>query len=99
MSAPATREQILRASLLAELTNHGGNVADAAREMGKARMQIHRWCKRFGIDPNRLPQVGAGLQKTQISLFALVTASPFGPAEIWTPAAPVTGLNCEPFHL
>jgi DNA-binding NtrC family response regulator len=24
-------------------------VADA---MGKARMQVHRWCKRFGIDPN-----------------------------------------------
>jgi len=22
-----------------------------ARDMGKARMQIHRWMQRFGIDP------------------------------------------------
>jgi hypothetical protein len=31
---------------------HGGNVANVARAMGKARMQIHRWCQRFGIDPS-----------------------------------------------
>ncbi len=33
------------------LSTHGGNVSAAAREMGKARVQIRRWCKRFGIDP------------------------------------------------
>jgi transcriptional regulator with GAF, ATPase, and Fis domain len=42
----------LRLDLLDQLTRHGGNLADVARSMGKARMQIHRWCKRFGIDPN-----------------------------------------------
>jgi transcriptional regulator of acetoin/glycerol metabolism len=42
-----------RAELVASLSRHEGNLADVAREMGKARMQIHRWCKRFGIRPNQ----------------------------------------------
>ena len=29
---------------------HGGNVAAVGRELGKARMQIHRWMKRYGIE-------------------------------------------------
>ncbi|HEX6766269.1 MAG TPA: hypothetical protein VF103_12345, partial [Polyangiaceae bacterium] len=41
----------LRDELLRHLGEHRGNVADVARSMGKARMQIHRWLKRFGIDP------------------------------------------------
>jgi DNA-binding NtrC family response regulator len=57
-SAPApagtrsARDDRLRLVLLAQLAQHEGNLADVARAMGKARMQIHRWCKRFGVDPN-----------------------------------------------
>lgn len=32
------------------LTRHQGNVAAVGRELGKARMQIHRWMKRYGIE-------------------------------------------------
>ena len=32
------------------LGKHEGNVAAVGRELGKARMQIHRWMKRYGID-------------------------------------------------
>jgi DNA-binding NtrC family response regulator len=46
------RDARLRLELLEQLAQHGGNLADVARAMGKARMQVHRWCKRFGIDPN-----------------------------------------------
>jgi transcriptional regulator with GAF, ATPase, and Fis domain len=38
------------ASLRELLTRHQGNVAAVGRELGKARMQIHRWTKRYGID-------------------------------------------------
>jgi transcriptional regulator with AAA-type ATPase domain len=46
------RDAKLRLELLGHLAEHRGNLADVARAMGKARMQVHRWCKRFGIDPN-----------------------------------------------
>ena len=46
------RDAKLRLALLEELARHGGNLKDVAQAMGKARMQVHRWCKRFGIDPN-----------------------------------------------
>jgi transcriptional regulator with GAF, ATPase, and Fis domain len=36
--------------LRALLAEHGGNVAAVGRELGKARMQIHRWMKRYGIE-------------------------------------------------
>ncbi len=45
------RDERLQMELLAQLARHHGNVADVSRAMGKARMQIHRWCKRFAIDP------------------------------------------------
>ncbi|MDF3069481.1 MAG: Sigma-54 dependent response regulator [Polyangiaceae bacterium] len=32
------------------LTKYEGNVAAVGRELGKARMQIHRWMKRYAID-------------------------------------------------
>jgi transcriptional regulator with GAF, ATPase, and Fis domain len=32
------------------LERHKGNVAAIGRELGKERMQIHRWLKRYGID-------------------------------------------------
>jgi transcriptional regulator with PAS, ATPase and Fis domain len=37
-------------SLRELLVKHQGNVAAVGRELGKARMQIHRWMKRFAID-------------------------------------------------
>jgi DNA-binding NtrC family response regulator len=43
----------LQAQLEALLAEHEGNVAEVARAMGKARMQVHRWMKRHGIDPKR----------------------------------------------
>ncbi|MBV9945444.1 MAG: sigma 54-interacting transcriptional regulator [Myxococcales bacterium] len=48
----SARDQGLRLELLAELARHKGNLAEVARAMGKARMQVHRWCRRFGVDPN-----------------------------------------------
>jgi len=38
------------AELRALLEKHRGNVAAVGRELGKARMQVHRWMERFGID-------------------------------------------------
>jgi sigma-54 dependent transcriptional regulator, acetoin dehydrogenase operon transcriptional activator AcoR len=38
------------AELRALLAQHGGNVAAVGRELGKARMQIHRWMKRYAIE-------------------------------------------------
>jgi transcriptional regulator of acetoin/glycerol metabolism len=32
------------------LERHHGNVAAVGRDLGKARMQIHRWMKRYGIE-------------------------------------------------
>jgi transcriptional regulator of acetoin/glycerol metabolism len=31
---------------------HQGNVAAMARALGKAREQVHRWLKRYGINPD-----------------------------------------------
>lgn len=41
----------LREELVLKLSEHHGNLADVARSMGKARMQIHRWLNRLDIDP------------------------------------------------
>lgn len=41
----APSEQELRGLL----RQHEGNVAAVGRELGKARMQVHRWMKRYGI--------------------------------------------------
>jgi len=43
-------DERLRAELVAHLEISGGNVSEVARAMGKARTQIHRWVRRFGID-------------------------------------------------
>jgi len=39
------REQLIRL-----LREYAGNVSSVARDMGKARVQIRRWCKRYDID-------------------------------------------------
>ena len=45
-----SEDEGLRTSLDEALRRTGGNVSIVAREMGKTRMQIHRWMKRYGID-------------------------------------------------
>jgi len=54
-AAPSAREeeQRRRRELVSLLTEHQGNVAAVARAMGKARMQIQRWVKRYGLDPSQ----------------------------------------------
>jgi DNA-binding NtrC family response regulator len=46
-------EEQHRAELAALLEQHRGNVSAVARATGKARQQVHRWMKRYGLDPNR----------------------------------------------
>jgi transcriptional regulator with GAF, ATPase, and Fis domain len=41
-----------REALVSLLERHQGNVAAVGRDLGKARMQIHRWLKRYAIDIN-----------------------------------------------
>ena len=45
-------DDALREALVHALTKHRGNVAAVSRALGKAPMQIHRWMKRFAIDPD-----------------------------------------------
>jgi len=47
---PTDEEARVRDELIAALQRTQGNVSEVARTMGKTRMQIHRWMKRFGID-------------------------------------------------
>jgi DNA-binding NtrC family response regulator len=44
----------LHDALVVALERHAGNVSHVAREMGRTRMQIHRWMRRLGIDPASL---------------------------------------------
>jgi len=48
---PAGDEADLADRLRALLEEHRGNVTAVAAALGKARMQVQRWMKRFGIDP------------------------------------------------
>ena len=47
-------DQARREQLIALLVEHKGNISEVARSTGKARMQIHRWLKRYAIEPQRL---------------------------------------------
>jgi transcriptional regulator with GAF, ATPase, and Fis domain len=51
MRAISAEDQRQRDELVALLKEHQGNISSIARAMGKARMQVQRWLKRFGIDP------------------------------------------------
>lgn len=42
----------LRGRLHALLTTTGGNVSHVARMLGTTRTQVHRWMRRFALDPN-----------------------------------------------
>ena len=49
--APTRAEdRALRERLVEALRESGGNVTAAGRSLGKAPIQIRRWCRRFGID-------------------------------------------------
>jgi transposase-like protein len=37
--------------LIAHMKAHRGNVSAIARAMGTARMQIHRWIRQYGVNP------------------------------------------------
>ncbi len=50
VSALSPDEVVLREALVVALRTHEGNVAAVARAMGKGRMQVHRWMKRFELD-------------------------------------------------
>ncbi|HEX4386234.1 MAG TPA: sigma 54-interacting transcriptional regulator [Myxococcales bacterium] len=41
-----------REELVLLLRDHKGNVSEVARVLGRARMQIHRWMKRYGLKPD-----------------------------------------------
>jgi transcriptional regulator of acetoin/glycerol metabolism len=45
-----SRPDWLQTQLTASLTRHRGNISEVAREFGKARMQVQRWMKRFGMN-------------------------------------------------
>jgi len=40
-----------RDELLALLREHHGNITAVAKALGKARMQVHRWMRRYNIEP------------------------------------------------
>jgi DNA-binding NtrC family response regulator len=48
---PSHPQAQLRARLLVLLEVHRGNLSAVARELGKERAQVHRWLRRFGLDP------------------------------------------------
>ncbi len=48
----AEEEAVLQ-QLVAALELHRGNLSAVARAMGKARVQVQRWVKRFGLNPDR----------------------------------------------
>jgi transcriptional regulator of acetoin/glycerol metabolism len=52
--APVAKEQdLLRRSHLVDLLrSHRGNVSAVARALGTSRTQVHRWVKRFRLDPD-----------------------------------------------
>ncbi len=48
----AEDDAALRDRVVGLLHEHRGNVAAVARVVGKAPAQVHRWMRRFGIDPD-----------------------------------------------
>ncbi|MEZ4371334.1 MAG: sigma 54-interacting transcriptional regulator [Polyangiaceae bacterium] len=51
-AALSSEDANLRRELVGRLSASGGNVSQVARDMAKARQQIQRWIRRFGITPN-----------------------------------------------
>ncbi|MEM9193749.1 MAG: hypothetical protein AAGF12_31530, partial [Myxococcota bacterium] len=51
-AAPTRPGAPSEAELRQLLQQHGGNIAAVGRVLGKERMQVHRWLKRYAIDVN-----------------------------------------------
>ncbi len=51
LSGASDSDEALKRDVIAAMERHAGNISAIARDLGKARVQIRRWCKRFGIDP------------------------------------------------
>jgi transcriptional regulator with GAF, ATPase, and Fis domain len=49
----SAEDEAIYSGLIAALQATGGNVSETARRLGKARQQVQRWLRRFGIDPTR----------------------------------------------
>ncbi len=65
-SSPAVavvEDAVLAPQLEELLRRHQGNVSKVARELGKARMQVHRWMKRFNLDPASFRPEGAPISE------------------------------------
>jgi DNA-binding NtrC family response regulator len=52
-----------REVLIGLLLAHRGNVAAIASSLGKARMQLHRWFRRYSLDPARFRAIGRRRQR------------------------------------
>ncbi len=50
-SAPSSRPAPSEDELRDALERHAGNITALSREFNKERMQIHRWLKRYGLNP------------------------------------------------
>jgi transcriptional regulator of acetoin/glycerol metabolism len=50
---PAEAQAQRRDQLVELLRGKAGNVSAVARALGKTRAQIHRWIKRYALDPRR----------------------------------------------
>jgi transcriptional regulator with AAA-type ATPase domain len=47
-----SEDRVLRDRLIELLREHGGNISAVGRAMGKAQIQIRRWCRRWQIEPS-----------------------------------------------
>lgn len=55
--ARSDEDRAIYDALVLALGASGGNVSETARRMGKARQQIQKWLRRFGIDPGKFKGV------------------------------------------
>lgn len=49
----SSQDQALKETVETALRTHRGNVSEVARSLGKTRMQVHRWMRRFDLDVQR----------------------------------------------
>ncbi len=50
LPAVSSEDGVLRDRLVELLTEHRGNVVLVARALGRRRMQVYRWARRFGLN-------------------------------------------------
>jgi transcriptional regulator with GAF, ATPase, and Fis domain len=49
----SSQDRALKETVETALRTHRGNVSEVARVLGKTRMQVHRWMRRFDLDVQR----------------------------------------------